>query len=85
MVRSQGAGLGDKTLYTLESMKAASDPRNPRFYALKKKGIGQLNREELRELLGISERMLLFVGEAKGRRSWSDFIAQIQHEMKREK
>ena len=53
------------------------DPRNKRFYALKKKNPSQLSKPEIDELIAICDKMIAVVKAKKGRASWSKYRAEL--------
>ena len=53
------------------------DPRDDRFYALKKKDPSQLSNTEIDELIAICDKMIAVLKAKKGRASWSKYKAAL--------
>jgi hypothetical protein len=58
--------------------RTMNDPRDKRFYALRKKGQSQLSRPEIEELIGYCDKMIRFVPGNMGRRAWVDIKSDLE-------
>ena len=58
-----------------------SDPRDKRFYQLRKRHVSQLSVEEVRELIGYCDRMIEYVSDRTSRGQWvrlkKDYVARL--------
>jgi hypothetical protein len=50
------------------------DPRNQRFYKLRKREPNQLSPEEAREVLGVCVEMMDFARSGKMRKHWEEVV-----------
>ena len=60
-----------------------SNPRDKKFFELKKRDLIQLNIDELNYLLSISNVMLKTVTHSKARRSWALYIEKVEMEIQK--
>ena len=55
----------------------APDPRDARYYSLRKKTEDQLTRDECKELIAYCEKMLRSGVAKKARREWSELRSRL--------
>ena len=54
------------------------DPRDKRFYRLKKKDIYQLTSQEARVLISYCDKMIEFVSDKKVRKGWIAYKGELE-------
>lgn len=59
----------------------SSDPRDQRFYALRKKDLSQLSVIEIRELMKYCSKMLESNIDKKARRMWLEYRAKLDERL----
>ena len=59
----------------------SSDPRDQRFYALKKKDLSQLSVIEIRELMKYCDKMMESNIHNKARRMWLEYRANLNERL----
>lgn len=60
------------------AVQTMNDPRDKRFYTLKKKDRSQLSRAEIEELISYCDRMLQVTAAKKARRMWVDLKSDLE-------
>jgi hypothetical protein len=61
----------------------SSDPRDQRFYALRKKDLSQHSVIEIRELMKYCDKMLESNIDKKARRMWLEYRAELNERLNR--
>ncbi len=54
------------------------DPRNKRFFRLRKKDISQFDKAELSVMIAYCDKMINYVINKKSRRSWIDLKTYLE-------
>ncbi len=55
-----------------------TDPRDKQFHQLQRKGIENLNQDELALMLAYAMKMERWVSHSKSRRGWKDLADQVR-------
>ena len=75
--------MENETLDDSEEPELGSDPRNRRFYNLKKKDPSQLSVMDISELMTMCDEMMKFVTDKQGRKSWKRYRAELSELLKK--